>query len=620
MSAVRSISRWGRSTRAGRAAFDLLLAAVGVCAFFASSAGAKVINVPAIHKAFSGMPPELGILPSPAAVEQASQGPSSGGRAGASGTPTCDASFEPDCHSPLTNPGGNPVQHAEKDYLFFWSPTGASAYPAGYVAGMQKFLSGLASGDYSPDITASNVGNPLSVVQQYYDLSGPGGAKRFIPLAIQKAGTIVDRDPYPAASANGHQCRDTDPGPPSYKPTTCLIAADYGIELANYVTAHHLPTGIDVEYFVLTPPRVGSCDSVGSPSKTNGCAMTAYCAFHTYFSTGSGGSTRTMFANVPYLDKTPCDIGNYVNNDHTDSVVGTFSHELAETMTDPLLNAWRGKGGGSDEVGDKCSYQYVTGATTVQPLDFTGLPNNGSGYYNTTLNGRDYLLQMEFDDSANGCNQWDTQPQPTATIVGPGSVNTASPAAFSLGSVTAPPGVAYVSWNFGDGSSTTVTNPGSVYHTYQTAGTYTATAVLTDNHGNEVRITNVVTVTGKGLPASLSISVTPKNPAPKAPDMLKFTGRALSGGTLGSAHNKSELDVYEQSSGSCATTWSAENARAKAGKATSIGYALLAAGPFSLVDHRTATPTKHTTVRFCGFVSRSVTKTDAHATASYTST
>jgi hypothetical protein len=517
----------------------------------------------------------------------------------------------------MTNTGSGPVQHAEQDYLFFWAPSGYS-YPSGYVTGMQAFLSGLQAGDYSTGHTATSVGNPLSVTQQYYDNSGPGGAKRFIPLAIQNAGTIMDTDSYPANSGDGQTCTDDFSGNGhTYTPTTCLTAADLGTEVTSYIAANHYPTGPNVEYFVLTPPGVGSCDAAGS----TGCAMSSYCAWHTYANTGA---TQTTFANMPYLDQTPCDVGHYLNNDGTDSVVGTFSHELAETMTDPLLNAWQGAGGGGDEIGDKCAYQYVVGDTTL--LDTTGLPTqtpSGTDYYNTTLNGRNYLLQMEFDNSANtgtgGCNQWDTQTQPKASISAPSPVTAGTSTAFSLASVNAPAGVAYVSWNFGDGATGTSTGTAPIHHTYAVAGSRTVTAILTDKHGNEVKETKAITV--KTLVASVAIGLSTTHPAPGGGYTVKLTGEALPGGVFGASHNRSEVDLFEQSlSPACASTRSGELSRVAAGKATKADSAFVAAGAFALSQARKALPGHNQSIRFCGYVSRTASLTDAHATTSYTTT
>ena len=262
-----------------------------------------------------------------------------------------------------------------------------------------------------------------------------------------------------------------------------------------------------------------------------------------------------------------------------DPVVTGFSHELSETMTDPDPGSgWFGSGGGSDENGDKCAYQYVVGS---QFYDLTGLPRTGTGaFYNTTLNGRHYLLQTEYDNRAGGCNQWDTDPQPSASVSGPGQVAKGSPATFSLGNVNAPAGVAYVTWYFGDGATTTATGGGSVQHTYSSAATRTVTAIVTDNDGNEVRETKVLTVTSGG--GNSVAAHPPSNARVKTAYSIKLSGHAIGTKTL-------YLFVDYKT---CASTPAGEHARASGDiwtvqgnfSETSKGWKSPSAGP----DHACA--------------------------------
>ena len=55
---------------------------------------------------------------------------------------------------------------------------------------------------------------------------------------------LVDTDPYPAS-----QCPANGPA------TNCLTDAQIQQEIASFVTAHHLPTDLSHEYFLLTPPH-----------------------------------------------------------------------------------------------------------------------------------------------------------------------------------------------------------------------------------------------------------------------------------------------------------------------------------------------------------------------------
>ena len=62
-------------------------------------------------------------------------------------------------------------------------------------------------------------------------------------------------------------------------------------------------------------------------------------------------------------------------------MVSVLAHELVETLSDPLLNAWYDSQGA--ENADKCAWTFG-GAQKVAP--------NGS-FYNVTLGARNYSIQ-----------------------------------------------------------------------------------------------------------------------------------------------------------------------------------------------------------------------------------
>ena len=76
---------------------------------------------------------------------------------------------------------GGPVMPASHVYLFLWSPKGLSAYPAGYVSGLERYFSDLAhdSGNYA---------NVQSVDAQYTDKEG-----HHAEYSVALSGTLVDQ-------------------------------------------------------------------------------------------------------------------------------------------------------------------------------------------------------------------------------------------------------------------------------------------------------------------------------------------------------------------------------------------------------------------------------------------
>jgi hypothetical protein len=74
----------------------------------------------------------------------------------------------------------------------------------------------------------------------------------------------------------------------------------------------------------------------------------------------------------------------------TDDII----HELSETVTDPDLNAWYTQNGA--ENGDLCNYVYDTPAPSLVHIDSNG------AHYNATLNKRNFLIQLIWENSNPG--------------------------------------------------------------------------------------------------------------------------------------------------------------------------------------------------------------------------
>jgi Repeat of unknown function (DUF346) len=111
-------------------------------------------------------------------------------------------------------------------------------------------------------------------------------------------------------------------------------------------------------YFIYLPPGVVSI--LGS---SQSCA--AFCGYHNHI-----GGVR--YAVIPFADCTGCVFpGQFL-----DTLTEVSSHELAEAITDPDLNAWW-DGGTGDEIGDICNRQT------------------------TRLGG--FLVQTEWSNGQNAC-------------------------------------------------------------------------------------------------------------------------------------------------------------------------------------------------------------------------
>ena len=80
---------------------------------------------------------------------------------------------------------GGPVMTSNTNYAFYWAPSGSPAYPAGYQAGVNRYLEDLAH-------DSGGNQNVDSVATQYTNGSG-----EVVDYDSHFAGAIVDTDPYP---------------------------------------------------------------------------------------------------------------------------------------------------------------------------------------------------------------------------------------------------------------------------------------------------------------------------------------------------------------------------------------------------------------------------------------
>lgn len=271
--------------------------------------------------------------------------------------------------SPVVYNGG-PVMASNTNYPLYWDPSGAPAYPAGYQTGVNRYLEDLAA-------DSGGLQNTDSVLAQYKDAAG-----EFASYSSHFGGALLDADSYPASGCSAA--------------STCLTDEQLRAELRKYVEAHGLPTDLQHEYFILTPPGVESCMEAAGRSCSAGAAHAAFCAYHGFIQTAKG---PIVYANDPYVNGLNCDFGEEHPNGVADTAIaGGLSHEHSESVTDPELNAWFDSKG--NEVGDKCR-TFKQATEYGEPL---GKAPDGSNY-NQVINGDLYWYQQEWSNEAGECTQ-----------------------------------------------------------------------------------------------------------------------------------------------------------------------------------------------------------------------
>lgn len=151
------------------------------------------------------------------------------------------------------------------------------------------------------------------------------------------------RGTLPGAPAQGAPAFASDSEPPARLHST---DAELHAFLAAQLAAGNLGYDAETLYTVFSAPGT-------KPPRGE-------CGHHSYFSTSIDGKRRkVVYALVPYLTDSDsgCGVGVTVNGPSLDPITVTFSHEIAEALTDPYLDAW---GKGSDnEIGDPCATGFA---------------------------------------------------------------------------------------------------------------------------------------------------------------------------------------------------------------------------------------------------------------------
>jgi serine protease len=214
----------------------------------------------------------------------------------------------------LVNHGG-PVQTAPRVFVVFWDWT---SDPQGEQPYLTRFLSSIGGTSW------------LSTVHQY---SGAGSTGDLL------AGTWSDTATVPS------------------RPTDAQIQS----EAARAASHFGAGTSDNVEIVVATP----------TGHSTSGFG-TQYCAYHGTVSS----DPNITYTDLPYMTDAGGSCGeNSVNSGSAGTLDGVSiveGHEMAESITDPLLNAWFDSSG--QEIGDKCAWISLKNISTsggsfaVQPL------------------------------------------------------------------------------------------------------------------------------------------------------------------------------------------------------------------------------------------------------------
>jgi hypothetical protein len=310
---------------------------------------------------------------------------------------------------------GGPVMPTNNVYTIYWAPSGYS-FPDGYTSDINGFFKNLQA-DNGKD------SNQYVNATQYYQVN-PDGSKTYVQEKSTFSGTYMDSDPLPALDPVN--CPDTPVaaagGVDGNHSTTagCVTDAQVQQEISTVVRREGWPVNNTTEFFMYTAPNIGTCfpaqvtEGTGSVQTTVTaplCSFSYFCAYHSsYYDSTLNPNSQVIYANMPYDAQTAgnpltCDVGDYPNGNPSDPEISTTSHEQNESITDPFGTGWwdsnSNDSAAGDENGDMCAYDFGT----------TQGPANAE--WNETLNGHHYLMQLEWDNTTNGCPGSDSSGNPT---------------------------------------------------------------------------------------------------------------------------------------------------------------------------------------------------------------
>lgn len=359
---------------------------------------------------------------------------------------------------------GGPVMPTSNVYSIYWAPSGY-AFPAGYAGNLNQYFKDLQA-DNGKD------SNPYVNGTQYYEQSS-SGAKTYVQEHTTFAGTYADSDPLP--TLDPVNCPDTPVaatnGGASVPSTSagCVTDAQVQQEISTVVKREGWPVSNTTEFFMFTAPNIGTCfpaqvgvDSgagVGTTVTAPLCSFSYFCAYHSaYFDSTVNTGSQIIYSNMPYAAQTngnplTCDLGEYPNGNPSDPEISVTSHEQNESITDPFGTGWWDSNPNDasygNENGDMCAWDY---GTTYGPAN---------AEYNETINGHHYLMQLEWDNTTNGCPGSDASGNPV-----PSQPNYDTPEISltpNIGYATAPFKISGLFFNVGDRVASSFSDAGSTW-------------------------------------------------------------------------------------------------------------------------------------------------------------
>ena len=360
-----------------------------------------------------------------------------------------------------------------KVYLVFW---GTQWGTAGTDAGGNKTFTGdpMAAAPYIQKwIKGLGTNGELwsGVMTQYCD--GPS-----VAIGATSCPSNAPHVGYPAGGVLAGVWYDNSAAAPSA--ATGHEIATEAVKAAGHFGNTTAASNRNAQYIIVSPTGTQP-DGFNTPDG-------GFCAWHDFNgdTTLTGGAAASAygdiaFTNMPYVTDAGFGCGEYFVNSELDGFSLVGGHEYAETITDQNpAGGWTNNTGSAyngQENADECSWiSSGQGAAALVAFSTGSFP-----------------MQSTWSNDTNRCDI--AHP----IVTGSGGVPVANftfstsglTVSFTDSSTDSGGTIGSRTWTFGDGGTSTATNPS---HTYAAAGTYTVTEKVTDS-GNGATSTKTASIT-----------------------------------------------------------------------------------------------------------------------------
>lgn len=274
-----------------------------------------------------------------------------------------------------------PIMQTPTVYLVFWLPPNATFDPS-VANGIGNYETVLTN--FFNDISPSTY---YSIVGQYAGKCGSNSCLvQNARNAVRIGGTFVDTRAYAHADGTNAAGSDSDP----------LLDTDIQHEIQLLINQFGLSDGVNTEFFVYVGDGIQECQ--GDPKKGAECTFLnpaeasgqTFCAYHSAFTDANGNDAVYAFM-ADDIGLSGCEEGVVSNSPNgqisSDREVVITTHELFESVSDPLSNAWVSSG--AQEIGDNCNQDVGT------------TQSDGS---NVVLNGARFVVQQIWSNFTSSCS------------------------------------------------------------------------------------------------------------------------------------------------------------------------------------------------------------------------